>query len=58
MVKMVPTKWSYAMTESEFRTNIPLLSNHFNNALVLDKTNFKIANFYPVPENPETGTSH
>ena len=38
-----------AMTESEFRANIPLLASHFEGALVLDRNNFKIANFHPHP---------
>jgi phosphopantetheinyl transferase (holo-ACP synthase) len=39
-----------AMTESEFRTNIPLLAGHFENGTVIDRSNFKIANFHPHPK--------
>jgi hypothetical protein len=38
-----------SMTETEFRTNIPLLASHFENGLVLDRNNFRIEHFHHQP---------
>ena len=38
-----------AMTETEFRTNIPLLASHFENGTVLTRDNFKIEYFHSHP---------
>ena len=43
-----------AMTEAEFRTNIPLLAAHFETGLVLDRNNFRIDNFHPRPPKART----